>query len=99
MTSPAIWLALEVLNRVIAINCNLFKCLWVCVKPSKSVPHTSFSLYLTGFDIGSIETRHKTSFEPSNSLGDDDLASRFILLVVHIYPLVGGVNETVCWCE
>ena len=56
-------------------------------------------LYLAGFDIGSIETRHLMSVKTSKPLGDVKVASRYILLVVHIYPLVGGVNETVCWCE
>ena len=46
-----------------------------CIKSSTSVPHTSFGSNLAGFDIGSIETRHETSSKPSNSLGDDDLAS------------------------
>ena len=50
----------------------------------------SFRLYLAGFDIGSIETRHGPSAKLSNSLGDDDGASRFII------PLVreeGSVND------
>ena len=58
-----------------------------------------FMLYLAGFDIGSIETRHETSSKTSSSSEDDDVASWCILLVVTIYPLVGGVNETVFWCE
>ena len=63
------------------------------MKPSKSVLHIGFRLYLAGFDIKSIEKRHGTSSKPSNSLGDDDVSSPYILLVVHIYPLVG--RETV----
>ena len=55
----------------------------------------SVRLNLAGFDIVLIKSRHGTSIEPSSSLGDDDVVSKFILLVVPIYPLVGGVNETV----
>ena len=56
----------------------------------KWVPHMRFRVipcWLCHF--GSIETRHGTSLKPSSSLGDDDVASSFILLVVPI-QLGGG---------
>ena len=39
------------------------------------------ALYLSGFDIRPIETRHETSDEPSRTPGDDSIASRLLLPV------------------
>ena len=45
--------------------------------PSKSAPYMGVGLYLLGFDIISIGTRHKTSTRPSRRPGDDSITSRF----------------------
>ena len=59
------------------------------MKPSNESRTCVLGLYLAGYVIGSIKTRHGTSLKPSSSLGDDDVASSFILLVVPI-QLGGG---------
>ena len=49
---------------------------WEDMKPSKSGPHVSFGVSLAGFGIGSINTRHETSGELSNSAGGYVIAPR-----------------------